>query len=362
MIKRILKGAVGAAVGLGLAVAANSSANAAAEWSMATPWGGGKPLEDAKSFASMVKEFTEGRVNITVFPAGTLGKALKVTDSVKGGVAQAGHNWMGYDWGIDKTTVIFGGYVGGLTEEEYFLWLYRAGGAKLWEEYRLEKFGVVSIPCGIFPAEIFLHSKKRVTNLAEYKGIKQRTAGAWAEVGGSLGASTVILPGAEVYAALERGVIDATEWSSPSVNEPVGFHKIAKYIIFPGIHQPGATQECEFNKGAWDKISKRDQQMIRYAGELRTFRAWTNHAYNDLFAYRRMEKGGNTMLRLEDSFIKIAQKAGNDWADRQVKENPENTWFKKMLNHQRKFQHDMTVYSKMRSGPGTRTAIGDILK
>jgi len=359
MIKRILKGAIGAAVGLGLAAAASSSANAAAEWSMATPWGGGKPFEDAKSFASLVKELTESRVNITVFPAGTLGKALKVTDSVKGGVAQVGHNWMGYDWGVDKTTVIFGGYVGGLTEEEFFLWLYEAGGIELWEEYRMRKFGVISIACGTFPAEIFLHSKKKITTLAEYKGIKQRTAGAWAEVGGMLGASTVILPGAEVYAALERGVIDATEWSSPSVNEPVGFHKIAKYIIFPGVHQPGATQECSFNKEAWDSISKKDQQLIRYAGELRTFRAWRNHAYNDLSAYRRMEKGGNTMLRLEQSFIEAAQKAGNEWADKVAAGNAD---FKKMLNHQRQFQMDMTVYSKMRSGPGTRTQIGKILK
>lgn len=359
MIKRILKGAIGAAVGLGMAVAVTSVAHAQASWSMAAPWAGGKPLEDAKTFAGLVKDLTEGRINITVFPAGTLGKALKVTDSVKSGVAQAGHNWMGYDWGIDKTTVIFGGYVGGLTEEEFFLWLYEAGGAKLWEEYRMEKFGVVSIPCGIFPAEIFLHSKRRVTNLAEYKGLKQRTAGAWAEVGGSLGATTVILPGAEVYAALERGVIDATEWGSPSVNEPVGFHKIAKYIIFPGVHQPGATQECEFGKKAWASISERDQKLIRHAAKLRTFSTWANHAYNDLSAYRRMVKGGNTVLRLEDSFIKAAQKAGNAWADRQVAGNP---WFKKMLNHQRQFQMDMQVYPKMRSGPGTRTAIGKIHK
>ena len=358
MLKRVMKAAVGAAVGLGM-VAAASAANAQANWSMATPWGGGKPLEDAKLFAAMVKDLTEGRVNITVFPAGTLGKALKVTETVKSGVAQAGHNWMGYDWGIDKTTIIFGGYVGGLTEEEFFLWLYEAGGAELWEQYRMEKFGVVSIPCGIFPAEIFLHSKKKITNLEEYKGIKQRTAGAWAEVGGSLGATTVILPGAEVYAALERGVIDATEWSSPSVNEPVGFHKIAKYIIFPGVHQPGATQECEFNKAAWDKISERDQKLIKFAGELRTFQAWRLHAYEDLFAYRRMVDGGNTILRLDQSFIDTAQKAGNDWADKQV---AGNDWFKKMLNHQRKFQSDMTVYSKMRSGPGTRTAIGKIHK
>jgi TRAP-type mannitol/chloroaromatic compound transport system substrate-binding protein len=181
---------------------------------MAAPWGGGVFLEDAREFAGLVKTMTNGRVNITVFPAGTLGKALKVTATVKSGVAQVGHNWMGYDWGIDKTTVIFGGYAGGLGEEEFFLWLYEAGGAKLWEQYRMEKFGVVSMPCGIFPSEIFLHSKVKVTNLADYKGIKQRTAGAWAEIGGMLGASTVILPGAEVYAALERGVIDASRPAS----------------------------------------------------------------------------------------------------------------------------------------------------
>lgn len=355
-LKTLVVGAVAAA---GMAVTSSAGYAQKANWSMATPWGGGVFLEEAKNFTEMVKEFTEGRVNITVFPAGTLGKALKVTDSVKSGVAQAGHNWMGYDWGIDKTTVIFGGYVGGLNEEEYFLWLYRAGGVELWEKYRMEKFGVVSIPCGIFPAEVFLHSKKKVTNLADYKGIKQRTAGAWAEVGGSLGATTVILPGAEVYAALERGVIDATEWSGPSANEPVGFHKIAKYIIFPGIHQPGATQECEFNKAAWDKISPRDQKAIRTAGRLHTFDSWTGHAYKDLGAYRRFEKSGNTMLRLEQSFIDTAQKAGNDWADKVAAANPT---FKEILNHQRQFQMDMSVYSKMRSAPGSRTAIGKILK
>jgi TRAP-type mannitol/chloroaromatic compound transport system substrate-binding protein len=162
-----------------------------------------------------------------------------------------------------------------------------------------------------------------------------------------------------VYAALERGVIDATEWSSPSANEPVGFHKIAKYIIFPGVHQPSATQECEFNKAAWDSISERDQQLIRLAARLSTFDAWKDHAYKDLGAYQRFEKSGNTMLRLEPEFIKIAQKAANDWADEQAADNP---WFKKMLNHQRQFQMDMQVYPKMRSGPGTRQEIGQILK
>ena len=74
-------------------------------------------------------------------------------------------------------------------------------------------------------------------------------------------------------------------------------------------------------------------------------------------AYRRIEKSGNTMLRLEPEFIKTAQKAANDWADEQVEGN---AWFKKMLNHQRQFQLDMQVYPKMRTGPGTRQEIGKI--
>ncbi len=134
MQTKIISAALGAAMCVGLA--ASSGVAKAAEWSMAAPWGGGVFLEDAKEFAEMVKFMTDGRVSITVFPAGTLGKALKVTETVKSGVAEAGHNWMGYDWGIDKTTVIFAGYAGGLVEEEQFLWLYEAGGAELWAATR----------------------------------------------------------------------------------------------------------------------------------------------------------------------------------------------------------------------------------
>ena len=356
MKQRFLIGALGAVVGLGLAAMAGSAQAAKAEWSMAAPWGGGPFLEeDAKGFAKTVEFLTEGRVKITVFPAGTLGSALKVTDTVKSGVAQAGHNWMGYDWGIDKTTVIFAGYAGGLNPEENLLWLFEGGGKELWRQYRMEKFGVVSIPCGIFPTEIFLHSRKKIQTLADFKGLKMRTAGAWAEIAGNMGASTVILPGAEVYGALERGVVDATEWSSPSINKASGFHKIAKYIIFPGVHQPAASQECEFNKAAWDGISKRDQKLIELAGELNAFDSWKRYAYRDVDAYHFYVKSGNEMVRLTDEFVKEARKQAVKWADEQA---AKNEWFKKALAHQRAFQKNMKVWPKFRFATGTREIIG----
>ena len=336
------------------AIAAVAAAPVQADevWSMATSWGGGPFLEeDAKGFAKLVNTLTDGRITIDVFPGGTLGKALKVSDTVKSGVAQVGHTWMGYDWGIDKTTVVFANMAGGLNPEELMIWLYQAGGAELWFEYRMDQFGVASIPCGIFPTEIFLHSKKRIQTLEDFKGVKLRTAGAWAEIAGGLGASTVILPGAEVYPALERGVIDATEWSSPSVNVPSGFHKIAKYVIMPGVHQPGATQECVFNVDAWNRISEGDRELMKLAGKLGVLDSWARYAYKDIAALKEFDKAGNELVLLDDEFVRTANEAANAWAAAQA---AENEWFKRALDHRVAFQKDMENWPKFRFKIGVR--------
>ncbi len=341
MLKKTVTAALGAAMCVGLAMS-GGAASAAEQWSMATSWGGGPFLKkDAEGFAKLVDIMTDGSIKIQVFPGGTLGKALKVSDTVKSGVAETGHTWMGYDWGVDKATVIFAGMAGGLQPEELMLWLFQGGGAELQFEYRMDKFGVASIPCGIFPTEIFLHSKKRIQNLDDFKGLKMRTAGAWAEIAGNMGASTVILPGAEVYAALERGVIDATEWSSPSVNLPSGFHKIAKYVITPGIHQPAAVQECVFNKQAWDGISDRERELLKLAGKVNTLDSWSRYAYNDIAALAEMKANGNEFVELSPEFIKAGEAAAAKWSDQQAATNP---WFKRALDHRRGFQSDIKAH------------------
>ena len=258
---------------------------------------------------------------------------------------------MGYDWGIDKTTVLFGNMAGGLNPEEMIIWLFEAGGAELWFEYRKEKFGIASIPCGIGPTELFMHSTKRVETIEDLKGLKLRTAGAWAEIAGSLGASTVIIPGAEVYPALERGVIDAMEWGSPAINLPSGFHKIAKYVIMPGVHQPSATWECLFNLEAWERISDRDRELLQLAGKLMTLESWARWAYRDIDALAKMEAAGNELIVLSPAFIETANVAANLWADAEAAKDP---WFKKVLDHRRAFQKEMENWPRFRFPIGKR--------
>ena len=258
---------------------------------------------------------------------------------------------MGYDWGIDKTTVLFGNMAGGLNPEELIIWLHEAGASDLMFEYRKEMFGVASIPCGIAPTEIFLHSKKRVETLEDLKGLKLRTSGSWAEIAGRLGASTVILPGAEVYPALERGVVDAIEWSSASVNLPSGFHKIAKYIIMPGVHATGGAIECAFNIEAWDRLSKRDHEMIKLAGRLMVMDSWTRYAYRDISALEKMREAGNEFISLDDEFLRVAVEETEKWED---EEAATNIWFKRVLDHRRAFQKEMKSWPSFRFPIGQR--------
>ena len=127
----------------------------------ATSWPGGVHLEQfAQGFSKQADALTGGKVKFQIFPAGTIGSPLKITESVQKKVAQAGHTWPGYDWGIDKAAAIFGGYVGSPPAEALLHWIYAGGGIDLWRQWRMEKFGVVGIPCGSHSDEIHMHSRK----------------------------------------------------------------------------------------------------------------------------------------------------------------------------------------------------------
>ena len=196
---------------------------------------------------------------------------------MKSNVAQTGHTWMAYDWGIDKATVIFAGMAGGLQPEEALIWLFQGEAPRCSSSTARISSASHRFRAASSRPRVFLHSKKRIETLEDFQGLKMRTAGAWAEIAGNLGASTVILPGAEVYPALERGVIDATEWSSASVNLPSGFHKIAKYIITPGIHQPAAVQECVFNMDAWNGLTDQQRETLKFAGQVMALDTYTRY-------------------------------------------------------------------------------------
>ena len=302
------------------------------KFKMATSWGGGPLMEiGAKAFAENVKRMSNGRIQIEVFPSGTLGPGLKVSETVKNGVADMGHTWIGYDWGKDKTAVLFGGYAGSSDTEKMLHWLYRAGGAELQREFRDQKFGLISMPLFVRTSEVFLHSRKPVKTLKDLQGLKLRTAGAWLEISKGMGASPVTMPGGEVYTALERGTIDATEWGTLYENKSPGFHKVTKYVIIPGVHQPTAPFELLINKKAWGKLSKEDKKLVEDAAFMTTMNSWLTIGDEDAKALEFFKSKGNEIIELAAEVQYEGREAGVKWAEGVAKEN---AYFKKILDHQ----------------------------
>ncbi|MFQ5971754.1 MAG: TRAP transporter substrate-binding protein DctP [Alphaproteobacteria bacterium] len=339
-------GRILAAASLALVMAAPADAQKSIR--MATSWGGGPHLEVmAKGFAERVALLTGGEVQIEVFPAGTIGSPLKVTETVQQGIAQAGHHWSGYDYGLDKTAVLFGGYAGSMPAEHYIHWLYEGGGAVLWREWRLEKFGVIAMPCGSHADEIHMVSHKPIRKIEDLQGLKLRTSGAWAEIAGGLGASTVVLAGAEVYPALEKNVVDAIEWANPAINYSIGFHKVAKYMIMPGVHQASSAQECVFDKATWDSLDERTQKLIDVAARWNVLDVWMKFNNDDTIALRKLSEEGAEFITVDPSYIEAVRKATRDWEDKTAA--AEGGWFKRVLDAQRAFVEQWQTASEYRS-------------
>jgi len=337
MKRRQLIGTGLAGAGLLASASANAQTGPTYNWKMATGWAGG-PLMDigAKAFAERMAQLSGGRFKIQTFPGGGLGNALKVPDTVKNGLAECGHTWIGYDWGKDVTTALFGGYAGSFDAERMLHWLYEGGGVELQREFREGADGVISFPLFMRTAEVFVHSRKPVKTLEDLKGLKLRTAGAWLEMSKELGAAPVTTAGGDIFPMLERGAIDAVEWGTPWENVSSGFYKVARYLSYPGVHQPCAPFELVLNKGVWDKMPEADRKLVEVVAKLVTFESWARIGAEDAKAFEFYKKNGVTLIELDEEVQFATRKIGLDWADKTVKEG-KSKWFAKVHKSQQEF-------------------------
>lgn len=327
--------------------AAPASAAATLKLRMATSWDKGIPLykDMAAVFAEDVEAMSGGRIKIQLLTGGSVVPALEVPDAVRKGIVQMGHTWVGYDLGKDPVSNLFGGYTGGMESVPFIHWIYAGGGKELWSKWRMEKFGVVGMPCGIRPPEVFLHSHKPVRTLDDFKGLKVRASGSWGEIIPKLGASVVMLPGGEVFQALERHVIDATEWASPGENVASGLHEIAKYVIVPGAHQPATPFELVVNKQTWEELPDDLKAIIEHAAELATFKSWYRIGRLDMGALDAFKKAGNEIIYLSPETQTRCHQLGKEWAEALAAKDP---FFKEVFDSQNAFEKAWDKVSSIR--------------
>ena len=145
-------------------------------------------------------------------------------------------------------------------------WLLYDDGMDLYQRmYDESDYNVKVLLCGMYAPETSGWFKEEIKSLEDLEGLNMRFFGLGGKVMQKLGVSTSLLPGGEIFPALERGAIDATEFSMPRVDARLGFYKIAKFNYFPGWHQPATMFELLINRDRWEALDERSQMQIEVA-------------------------------------------------------------------------------------------------
>ncbi|MEE2997872.1 MAG: TRAP transporter substrate-binding protein DctP [Pseudomonadota bacterium] len=283
-------------------------------------------------FINAVDLMTNGQVKIKGYSVGVLAGPFDGWKAVQKGTADICYCYPGFAVNADPSNGIFAGMVGGMPMEEFMHWFVAGEGTKLLTEMRSKTQKLHPVVTGFGPTEIFLHSHRKIQTIADLKGMKIRTAGAWADILKLVGASPTVLPPADIYTALERRVIDGTEFTSPSTNIKLGFHKIAKYIIVPGIHSPSHMNEAVFSESTWKSLPKKIQEQITAAGLYAGFRTAMKAGLDDIQAMETMSKGKNEWVSLTAAAQQKIKDLGREWSFDQAKKQSAkgNPWMAKV--------------------------------
>ncbi len=237
-------------------------------WKMVTTWPPGFPVlqEGAERFAEHVKAMSNGRINIKVYAGGELIPALQTFDAVSQGTVEMGHGSAYYWAGKVPEAQFFSTVPFGMTPRGMNAWLYHGGGLELWREV-YEPFHVVPFPLGNTGVQMGGWFNKEIHSVDDLNGLKMRIPGLGGKVFAKAGGNPVLLAGSEVYTALERNTIDATEWIGPYHDQRLGLYRAAKHYYYPGWHEPGTVLELTVNKRAWDTLTPDLQAIITHAAE-----------------------------------------------------------------------------------------------
>jgi TRAP-type mannitol/chloroaromatic compound transport system substrate-binding protein len=323
--------------------ASAQQAPAKVNWKMQSAFASSLPHlgPSGQRFSKDIERMSGGQFEIKFFEPGALIPPLECFDAVSKGSIESCWTTPGYHTGKYPalaffTTVPFGPNFG-----EFLAWKWFGGGNQLREEI-YAKHGLTAVDCFCIGPETSGWFRKEVKSLNDFKGMKMRFFGLGAQVMQKLGVSTQLLAAADIYPALERGVIDATEFSMPMMDIKLGFHQIAKFNYFPGWHQQVSCSEFLMNKAAFDKLPPQYKAMIEVAGQAQVAVTYAETEAMQFTAMAEMrDKHKVQVKRWDDATLAAFEKA---WLDVLREESAKDPVFKKVADHYLDFRKKYAIW------------------
>ncbi|MDU8912388.1 TRAP transporter substrate-binding protein DctP [Aestuariicoccus sp. MJ-SS9] len=303
-----------ALIGLGTAgLAAPHIATAAAHgtnWKIQTSWPGGAGLQIFKDWCATIEEKTGGELSFTPFGANDVVGDFQLYDAVKNGVLDAVNPFTIYAQGIIPAATFLSSFPLGLRNpHEYDVFYYGLGGLDIARElYAAQGMHFVG---PVHHGPNIIHSKVPIRSIDDFRGRKMRLPGGMvAEIFTEIGAETTVLPGSEIFPALEKGTIDVADYVGPAVNYALGFSQVTDYIVmgppgFMSLYQPVDIMDITVGQSSWDALSPQMKQFV----EMET------HVYSDMHhaaiqaadqeAWQKFEADGTEVTRLTQDDVEL---------------------------------------------------------
>jgi TRAP-type mannitol/chloroaromatic compound transport system substrate-binding protein len=343
-------GAAGAGTAAAAVIAAPAIAQSSPEvkWRLTASWP--KSLDAlygaAEHFTKVVADSTDGKFVIQPFAAGEIVPGLQATDAVSSGSVELCHTAPYYMWGKDPTFALCCAVPFGLNGRMQNAW-WRDGGGEALANAFYAKHNLVGLLAGNTMAQMGGWFRKEINTPDDLKGLKMRIAGFAGAVMAKVGVIPQQLAGGDIYPALEKGTIDATEWVGPYDDEKLGFYKVAKFYYYPGWWEGGTMIHIHINKAKWDSLPKSYQQVLRIAAAEAHNYTIARYDSGNPQAIKRLVAAGTQLRPFSETTMDVCHRAANEiYAEISGK----NEDFKKVWDSIKAFRLDQYLWLQVADG------------
>jgi TRAP-type mannitol/chloroaromatic compound transport system substrate-binding protein len=327
--RRFLRKTTGAAAVVAAATlvdAPNVIAQPKIQWRMSTTYTQAFDILQgaAQRLGKVVEEMSGGRFRIEVLPGGQIMAPFECFDAASKGTIEAFMGSPQYWTHKEPAIEWFATVPFGMNPEGMAAWFHQGDGLKLMEE-AYAAFNLVPRPAMSNAPQMAGWFKKRINTTADYKGLKIRIVNLGGKVYARAGATTVLTPGSEIFAALERGVIDAAEWIGPYYDMQIGLHRTARYYYYPGWHEPGTTLDFGFNKKAYEALGVDLRRVLDHAAASVEAYSLAEHHTKNAIALGRLKtefKGTVEVIQVPAPVLRELKKLAADVVREESEKTP----------------------------------------
>jgi TRAP-type mannitol/chloroaromatic compound transport system substrate-binding protein len=345
MDRRSLMKRAGIAGVLASGIAPAVHAQAAVRWRLASSFP--KSLDtifgSAEMLSKTVKELSGGKFEISVHAAGELMPAFGVVDALQNGTIEMAQTAPYYFTGKDPIFAFGCAVPFGLTARQMDAWMEHGNGRKLMDAF-YGKYNIKSFSAGNTGTQMGGWYRKELKSVADLKGLKMRMGGGlFGEAMAKLGVVAQNMPAGEVYQALEKGTLDATEFVGPYDDEKLGFNKVAPYYYYPGWWEGGAELEFFVNAKAFNALSAENKAILEAASQVAARDMTSKYDAVNPTALKRLVAGKTKLVAFPKDIMTAGFKASMEVFGEHEAKSPE---FKKIHQDMRAFQRDQILWSR----------------